>query len=76
MGEINHHWDQWEDFLLHGLQSQVSDLALCKEREGTHDWIFVGILVPEGLTCSAATTCGQTTFPNKYLLFPVCQGLC
>lgn len=35
------------------MQNQVSELALCKEGEGTHGWIFLGIVEPVGLTCSA-----------------------
>lgn len=52
---------------MHGVQSQVSELALCKEGEGTHDWIFVGIVVRKGLTCSA-TSCGQTQFPLSLVI--------
>lgn len=38
---------------MHGVQSQVSDRAVCKEGEGTHDWIFLGVVESGGLTCSA-----------------------
>lgn len=37
------------------MQSQVSELALCRKGEGTHDWVFLGIAEPAGLTCSATS---------------------
>ena len=66
VGEINHHLGS-----VGGL-SQVSELALCKEGEGTHDQIFLCVVEPEGLICSA-TSVLRPNSPyswsfNKYLL--------
>lgn len=57
---------------MHAVQSQVSELALCKEGEGTHDWIFPGIVEPACLTAQLPVWSDQVppivvSF-NKYLV--------
>lgn len=37
------------------MQSQVSELVLWREGEGTLDWVFIGIVELTSLTCSATS---------------------
>lgn len=49
-----------------------------RSREGTHDWVFLSIVKPEGLTCSS-TSVVRANSPcswlfNKYLLSISCMS--